>query len=99
VTTMNYAIIDLTGLVVNAIEWDGITPWTPPEGCQAVPLTEGGIGWSYIDGQFVPPPEPEEAEEDTVLIRARNEDGTYIADDPATPDVNEAYVEVPLSEA
>jgi hypothetical protein len=38
-------------------------------------------------------------DEETVLIRARNEDGTYIADDPATPDVNEAYVEVPLSEA
>jgi hypothetical protein len=38
-------------------------------------------------------------EEETVLIRARNEDGTYKADDPSTPDVNEAYVEVPLSEA
>jgi hypothetical protein len=37
--------------------------------------------------------------EETVLVRARNEDGTYIADDPSTPDVNEAYVEVPLGEA
>ena len=39
-----------------------------------------------------------EAEEETVLIRARNADGTYAADDPATPE-NEAWVEVPLSEA
>ena len=23
--------------------------------------------------------------------RARNEDGTYVGDDPSTPDVNEAY--------
>lgn len=35
---------------------------------------------------------------ETVLVRARNEDGTYVADDPATPQ-DEAYVEVPISEA
>jgi hypothetical protein len=26
------------------------------------------------------------------LIRARNADGTYAADDPSTPDVDEAWV-------
>jgi hypothetical protein len=26
------------------------------------------------------------------MVRARNEDGTFMADDPATPDVNEAWV-------
>lgn len=26
------------------------------------------------------------------LIRARNADGTYMADDPSTPDVDEAWV-------
>lgn len=31
--------------------------------------------------------------------RARNEDGTFVADDPATPDVNEAYVQPPAAEA
>ncbi len=36
--------------------------------------------------------------EETVLVRARNEDGTYVADDPSTPE-NEAYTEVPLSDA
>ena len=30
-----------------------------------------------------------------VIERARNEKGHFIADDPATPDVNEAWVEVP----
>jgi len=28
-----------------------------------------------------------------VLVRARNADGTFIADDPSTPDVDEAWVE------
>jgi hypothetical protein len=32
-----------------------------------------------------------ETVEEPELVRARNEDGTFIADDPATPDVNEAW--------
>ena len=28
------------------------------------------------------------------MVRARNADGTYRADDPSTPDVNEAWVVV-----
>ena len=31
-------------------------------------------------------------EEELEMVRARNEDGHFIADDPATPDVNEAWV-------
>ena len=27
------------------------------------------------------------------MVRARNADGTFMADDPATPDVNEAYTD------
>ena len=38
-------------------------------------------------------------EGDTVLLRARNESGQFVGDDPETEDVNEAWVEVPLSEA
>jgi hypothetical protein len=56
---MNYAIIDGTGLVVNAIEWDGVTQWTPPADHIALPLIEGGIGWTFADGQFIAPPDPE----------------------------------------
>lgn len=32
----------------------------------------------------------------TVLVRARNADGTYAADDPTTPDTNEAWLEAPV---
>jgi hypothetical protein len=28
----------------------------------------------------------------STLVRARNADGTFIADDPSTPDVDEAWV-------
>ena len=28
-------------------------------------------------------------------VRARNKKGRYVADDPSTPDVNEAYTKVP----
>ena len=56
---MTYAIIDSTGLVINVIEWDGKPPWQPPQGCIAVKLTGGaGIGWTYANGEFTPPPEP-----------------------------------------
>jgi hypothetical protein len=64
---MLYAIIDSEGLVVNSIEWDGSTEWQPPAGCSIVPLENGGIGWSYVDGEFVPPVAPiEEVPEPTV---------------------------------
>jgi hypothetical protein len=55
---MNYAIISSTGLVVNTIEWDGATFWQPPAGHTAIATTEAGIGWTYANGTFTPPPEP-----------------------------------------
>jgi hypothetical protein len=59
----NYALIETaTTLVVNIMVWDGKPPWTPPEGCIAVVIPEGsnaGIGWTYVDGEFIAPPEPE----------------------------------------
>lgn len=58
----NYAIIDATNIVINVIVWDGLPPWTPPSGCIAVEIPEGnnaGIGWTYVDGEFIAPPEPE----------------------------------------
>ena len=57
---MQYALLDSTNTVVNVVEWDGITQWTPPAGHIAIPLIDGGIGWTFADGQFIPPPpEPE----------------------------------------
>lgn len=53
--TMNYAVIDSTGLVVNVIVWDGVSPWEPPVEHSVVLLEKGGIGWKIEDGNFIPP--------------------------------------------
>jgi hypothetical protein len=52
------------GKVVNTSVWDGVQPYTPPDGADMIPLPTyrddegverhiGGIGWDYIDGEFV----------------------------------------------
>ena len=55
-----YAIIDATTTVINIVIWDGLPPWTPPQDCIAVVLPEGSnvsIGWTYVNGEFIAPPE------------------------------------------
>jgi len=56
---MKYIIIDADGLITNAIEWDGESDWSPPEGCTAIESEAGSPGDSYIDGAVVPAPVPE----------------------------------------
>ena len=46
-----------------------------------------------LPGDELPNPLKEE-EHETELVRARNKKGRYVADDPSTPDVNEAYTTV-----
>ena len=43
-------------------------------------------------------PEETAEEPETEMVRARNEDGSFKADDPETPDVNEAWEEKPVEE-
>ena len=51
-------------------------PWTPPEGLTAVPLDDDsrvGIGWRYVDGEWVEPaaePAPEETESEDQRLGA-----------------------------
>lgn len=63
--------------------------WSPP-----VPCPSDGQLYQWDEERLTWVP----AADGTVLIRARNEDGTFIADDPSTPQ-DEAWVEVPISEA
>ena len=45
-------------MVVNVIE-----VWEPPEGMALVDLAPNvGIGWSYVNGEFVAPVQPEQVE-------------------------------------
>jgi hypothetical protein len=57
-----YAVIDTTTTVINIVIWDGQPPWEPGDGQIAVVIPENssaGIGWTYVDGGFIAPPEPE----------------------------------------
>lgn len=60
---MRYAIVDSSSVVVNLVLWDGVTPWTPPEGCIAVHLEPDewcNMGCIYTPGEiprFSNPPE------------------------------------------
>ncbi len=53
------------GLIVNAIEYNGTDEYTPPDGLALVERGDSGawIGWTYTDGEFTPPTEPEEPAE------------------------------------
>jgi hypothetical protein len=64
----NFAWINTdNNLVENVIVYDGETPLILPDNVILVEMPDGhmgswsalGIGWSYIDGQFVEPPKPE----------------------------------------
>lgn len=58
---MNYGVINSqTNLCENAITLDEGSTWQPPEGYFIEPLVpNAGIGWSFVDGQWVEPPQPE----------------------------------------
>ena len=51
----SYALI-VNGIVVNKALWDGVTDWNPE--CDDLVNVDGiqmDIGWTYVDGQFLPP--------------------------------------------
>lgn len=56
-----YVIIK-TGKVVNVVDWDGVTPWSPPsDGSTVAPHATAGIGWDWNNGtptDPTPPPAP-----------------------------------------
>jgi hypothetical protein len=54
-----------------------------------------------MSNRFRPPSDEELAARGIKVekVRARNDDGTLKADDPSTPDVNEAWVEKPVKKA
>lgn len=48
---MIFALLTAEGTVENLIEWDGVTPWLPPEGLTVTKVQEGdtaAIGESFV---------------------------------------------------
>lgn len=47
------------GVVQNAIEWDGASNWTPPDGTQLVPYEgRAAVGWAWDGEKAIDPNEP-----------------------------------------
>ena len=55
----NYAVIDANGNVVNIVDLGPENDWTSPEGHTVAQSDVAGIGWTYANGIFTPPPAPE----------------------------------------
>ena len=69
----NYAVIDLaTGIVVNSIVLNDPSDWAIPDGFLIIQSDTAGIGWSYANGIFSPPPIPSETNE-ALAAAARQE--------------------------
>ena len=59
---MHYAVLDAESTIVNVVVYNGIDAWAPPADHTLIELPHdslASIGWSYIDGEFLPPPELE----------------------------------------
>ncbi|WP_425028279.1 tail fiber assembly protein [Pantoea brenneri] len=76
-----YAIINSDGLVVDVQLWDGKTEWAPPEGMEAVLCEETGcgIGSTYKNGTFSPPPELEVTKEH-LIAQAEQQKSSFLAE-------------------
>ena len=58
-----YAIVE-GNVVTNIALWDGAEKWEPAQGVAHPAPPEAGIGWGFIDGEFIaPPPLPDETSE------------------------------------
>lgn len=60
---MNKAILNIqTNIVENVIVLDDKSSWSFPDGFTVVDLVgNAGIGWSYINGEFIAPIDPNES--------------------------------------
>jgi len=54
-----YYLLVKDGIIENAIDYDGVSPYTPPDGCELVTTDEFfSIGWAWVDGHPVDPNPP-----------------------------------------
>ena len=54
-----YYLLVKDGIIENAIDYDGVSPYTPPDGYELVTTNEFyNIGWLWVDGHPVDPNPP-----------------------------------------
>ena len=63
---MNYVVVQ-NDIIVNIINWDGETPYTPPEDCKVYEFEgQANIGWAWIDGEPIDPNPPIQIENQVI---------------------------------
>lgn len=55
---MRYAVVK-NNVVENMIAWDGVVPYTPPQGTILIQSDMAGPGWIWDGNNFSKPPRPE----------------------------------------
>lgn len=93
-----YAVVDSEGNVISTSLWDGETEWAPPEGTEAFKTRDSGagIGWTYKDGIFTPPPAPEVPKEDMVA-QAEQQKANLIAEASQTISILQDAVDLDMA--
>jgi hypothetical protein len=71
------------------VKWENGT--AVPSSVQALTTIQGYYTYSEML-EILSTPEWSAPIKEPILVRARNTDGTFMADDPSTPDVNEAWM-------
>jgi hypothetical protein len=63
----NFALINLeTSIVENVVALSEGSEWQPPAGFEVQPLGENvGIGWTWANGEWIEPPQPEPEQTET----------------------------------
>ncbi|ENJ2508540.1 tail fiber assembly protein [Escherichia coli] len=74
----NYALIS-EGVVVNIVVWDGGGDLFPDYQTVNIDGISAGIGWSYSDDKFSPPPPPEVSHEELVAQAEMNKQSLLIS--------------------
>lgn len=93
-----YAVIDGEGNVINTVLWDGENEWNPPDGTTVIKVDDSGagIGWTYKDGVFTPPPIPEVPKE-KLIAQAEQQKANLITEASQTISILQDAVDLDMA--
>jgi len=97
-TTDVYATVDSSGIVTNVTLWDGESDWSPPEGTVPIKTNDSGagIGWTYKEGVFTPPPAPE-VPRGELIAQAEQHKGNLISEASQTISILQDAVDLDMA--
>lgn len=70
---LRYCIV-CENVVKNVILWDGQQDFNNKENCEIIQNDIAGIGWKYVNGEFIAPPDPQEQKQDLIeLVKSKKQ--------------------------